>query len=57
MLEYTALIAVVIAALLSMLIYMRRSVSGRYKEIGDTFGHGRQFEPGVTTDQTGVAVP
>ncbi len=57
MLEYAALIAVVIAALLSMMIYIRRSVSGRYKDIGDVFGHGRQFEPGVTTDQNGAPVP
>jgi len=47
--EYTVLIAVAVAALLSLSIYTKRSLMGRWRSIGDTFGYGRQFEPGVTS--------
>ena len=57
MMEYAALIAIVAAALISMAVYIKRAVSGKYREVGDAFGHGEQFEPGVTTDQTGTVVP
>lgn len=47
-LEYAVLIAVVVAALVGMSIYVKRSLSGKWREVGDTFGHGRQYEPGTT---------
>jgi len=47
-LEYSLLVAIVIAALLAMQIYVKRAVSGRWREAGDVFGFGRQFEKGVT---------
>ncbi len=50
--EYSVLIAVALAALLSLSIYTRRALSGRWKGIADGFGHGRQFEPGVTVVTT-----
>ncbi len=46
--EYSLLLAIVIAALLAMQVYVKRAVSGRWKEAGDVFGYGRQFEKGVT---------
>jgi Flp pilus assembly pilin Flp len=47
--EYAFLIAIVVAALLGMSIYVKRSLSGRWKQEFDAvFGHGRQYEPGIT---------
>ena len=46
--EYVILIAVIVAALLAMQFYLRRAVCGRIRSAGDTFGQGRQYEPGVT---------
>lgn len=40
--EYSLLVAIVIAALLAMQVYVKRAVSGRWKEAGDVFGFGRQ---------------
>ena len=40
--EYSLLIAIVAAALLAMQFYLKRAVSGRWKEAGDVFGFGRQ---------------
>jgi Flp pilus assembly pilin Flp len=46
--EYIVLVVVIIAALASMSEYIRRAVSGRWREVGDVFGFGRQYEPGRT---------
>ena len=46
--EYVILIAVIVAALLAMQFYLRRAVCGRIRSAGDTFGQGRQYQPGVT---------
>ena len=46
--EYAIMGAVLTAALLGMLVYVQRGLSGKWREVGDSFGHGRQFEPGVT---------
>lgn len=46
--EYSLLLAIIIAALLAIQVYVKRAVSGRWKEAGDVFGYGRQFEKGVT---------
>jgi Flp pilus assembly pilin Flp len=56
MAEYAAFIGIIVAALISMAVYMKRAMMGRYKEVGDAFGHGRQFQPGVTTDANGVLI-
>jgi len=40
--EYSLLVAIVIAGLLAMQVYVKRAVSGRWKEAGDVFGFGRQ---------------
>lgn len=48
-LEYSILIAVLIAALLAMFSYLRLSIQGRFKESADVFGGGEQYAPGVTT--------
>ena len=49
--EYVVLIVVVVATLLGMAVYTMRALCGRWRDVGDAFGHGRQFEPGVTVIQ------
>ena len=46
--EYTVLVAIVVAALLGMAVYTKRALDGKWREVGDTLGYGRQYEPGVT---------
>jgi Flp pilus assembly pilin Flp len=41
--EYSLLLVIVIAALFSMGAYLKRSVSGRWRQSADTFGSGRQY--------------
>lgn len=49
--EYVVLIVMVVATLLGMTIYTMRALCGRWRDVGDAFGHGRQYEPGVTVVQ------
>ena len=42
--EFVVLIVVMASALAGMAVYMRRALSGRWRSVGDTFGHGRQYE-------------
>ena len=49
--EYAVLVAVMVAALIAMCVYTKRALSGKWRAVGDTFGHGRQYEPGVTVAQ------
>lgn len=41
--EYVALITIVAAALMSMNIYVKRSVCGRWRDSADSFSNGRQY--------------
>lgn len=58
-LEYTLLIAIIVAALIGISMYLKRAISGRWRTVGDTFGHGRQYYPGVTRcyDASGSEIP
>ena len=47
-LEYALLIAIVVAAFLGMSGYLKRSLSGKWRSVADSFGYGRQYAPGVT---------
>ena len=49
--EYAVLVAIVVAALVAMAVYTKRALSGKWRGVGDTFGYGRQYEPGVTVIQ------
>ncbi len=42
--EYSLIVAVVVAALLGMQVYVKRAVSGRWRQAADTFGYGRQYD-------------
>jgi Flp pilus assembly pilin Flp len=42
--EYAMVIAVVIAALLGIQVYVKRAVCGRWRQAADTFGYGRQYD-------------
>ena len=46
--EYAVLIAIVVAALVGMSVYAMRALSGKWRQAGDTFGYGRQYEPTKT---------
>lgn len=43
-LEYAALVVIVIAALVGMSIYVKRALQGKWRTVGDVFGHGKQYE-------------
>lgn len=46
--EYAVLIAIVVAALIGMSAYIKRALSGKWRQAGDAFGYGRQYEPKIT---------
>ena len=59
MLEYAVWLAVVVAAIIAMEIYIKRGVQGGYRGAADAFG--RQYAPGCTisiwtTDVRGTSV-
>jgi len=51
--EYSLIVAVVAAAALGMQIYLKRAVSGRWRQAADTFGFGRQYDPNQDPKYTG----
>ena len=48
-LEYAILMIAMVAALFAAQNALRRAVSGQWRQAADSFGDGRQYEPGVTT--------
>ena len=58
-LEYALLIAIIVAALLGISVYFRRAITGKWRSVADTFGHGRQYYPSVTKcyNASGVLIP
>ena len=48
--EYVALLAFVIVAIILIQNYVVRSFSGRWRDIGDSFGQGRQYDPNRTRE-------
>ena len=44
-LEYATLMIVVAATLVGMAVYAKRALMGKWRGVGDTFGHGGQYEP------------
>lgn len=44
-LEYAVFIVILIAALIGMSLYIRRAICAKFRESGDTFGYGRQYQP------------
>lgn len=43
--EYSMLVVIVVTALIGIQIFLKRAVSGNWKQAGDVFGYGRQYEP------------
>ena len=43
-LEYATLVVIVAAAMAGMAIYIKRALMGKWRTVGDTFGHGKQYE-------------
>ena len=50
MLEYSALLVLVLAGFIAMHIYISRGFAGKWKDAGDSFGSGRQFDPDFTEE-------
>ena len=48
--EYVALLTFLMAAVFLAQKYLVRGIAGRWKEVGDTFGYGRQYDPKKTTE-------
>ncbi|MCX5711223.1 MAG: hypothetical protein NT060_04640 [Candidatus Omnitrophica bacterium] len=48
LIEYVALVLIVLGAFISMRIFLQRAFHERARETADTFGQGEQYEPGVT---------
>ncbi len=49
-LEYSILVSALLLALLAMQVSLRRAISYKWRDAADqTFGTGRQYEPGVTS--------
>jgi hypothetical protein len=40
-------LAVILLALMGMFFVLRGAIGGRWKSVGDTFGHGMQYAPGT----------
>ena len=47
-LVYAVLIAVISLGMIVIFKYIRYAVQGKYRQAGDAFGQGKQYEPGVT---------
>lgn len=45
LIEYSALLAILVAALIAMFTYLRFSFQGRIREAADVFGRGEQYNP------------
>ena len=46
--EYAVLMAAMVAALVGMSVYTKRALNGKWRQVGDTFSSGRQYERCVT---------
>lgn len=49
-LEFMVLLFFILGAFLVFQKYIVRSISGRWKTVGDSFGYGRQFDPKKTRE-------
>ena len=47
--EYILLIVIILVSLYVFRTYLVRGLSGKWKDTGDSFGVGRQFDPAQTT--------
>jgi Flp pilus assembly pilin Flp len=46
--EYSLIIAAVAFGLIGMSIYLKRAISGKWKQSVDVFGYGRQYGKNAT---------
>jgi Flp pilus assembly pilin Flp len=52
--EYSLLVAVTVAAIIGIQIYLKRAISGNWRQAADTFGYGRQYDPKYDASYTGT---
>ena len=50
MIEYSVLAVIVLAAFLGIQIYLKRAISGRWRDSADSIGRGRQYQYEELTD-------
>ena len=48
--EYTLLVTMLLLTFIVMQKYVVRAISGRWKQVGDSFGFGRQYDPKKTLE-------
>ena len=48
--EYVVMIIIIIGAMLLIQKYLLRGIAGKWRDVGDTWGYGRQFDPKKTTE-------
>ncbi len=48
--EFAAIIAIMVAAIIVINRYLARSLQGKYRDTADVFGGGTQYAPGVTVE-------
>lgn len=48
--EYAMLIIIILGGLFLMRKQIARAVMGRWKAVGDSFGQGQQYAPGITQE-------
>ena len=48
-LEYCILVVILVAALMAAKRFFKAVIMGRWQQTADSFGFGRQYEPGRTT--------
>lgn len=46
--EYAFLIAIIVSALIGMSVYIKRALCARWREVGDSFGGGMQYDTDTT---------
>lgn len=55
-LEYMVLIAIVVAALICMQSYVKRSIQGHVRNYADQVGDGNFYSPGLTTSNSVIEI-
>jgi Flp pilus assembly pilin Flp len=48
LLEYSVLFVALMLGLLAIHFSLRRAIAGRWRQAGDSFGDGRQYDPAAT---------
>lgn len=53
-LEYFVMIAVIVAALFAMQVYIKRGIQGKMRDSADSIGQGFLYSPGATVSNSNI---